>query len=201
MRCWCGYLSGARCRLFACGPADATAIPKPHHLLPHLNPDWFYLSGTSLPMLSWKRGRLTAVVLLLLQLLNGCSSSRRFHPSSDWRAVEACCQPWTWWCSDATALAGYATFMMMMRSSCCSSCSCSCSCNSCCSSSDGGGGGGVSGGCCDAGVHHKTTPKFRDIHKNTGRLLVSSISLNSGYTSRVMVLPTLRLIIASLEVR
>jgi len=92
---------------------------------------------------------------------------------------------------------------MMMRSSCCSSCcsscSCSCSCNSCCSSS--GGGGGVSGGCCDAGVHHKTTPKFRDIHKNTGRLLVSSISLNSGYTSRVMVLPTLRLIIASLEVR
>jgi len=26
--------------LFACGPADATAIPKPHHLLPHLNPDW-----------------------------------------------------------------------------------------------------------------------------------------------------------------
>ena len=24
-------------------------IPKPHHLLPHLNPDWFYLSGTGLP--------------------------------------------------------------------------------------------------------------------------------------------------------
>jgi len=32
MGCLCGYLSGARCRLFACGPADATAIPKPHHL-------------------------------------------------------------------------------------------------------------------------------------------------------------------------
>jgi len=30
MRCWCGYLSGARCRLFAYGLADATAIPKPH---------------------------------------------------------------------------------------------------------------------------------------------------------------------------
>ena len=28
MRCWCGYLSGVRCRLFAYGPADATAIPK-----------------------------------------------------------------------------------------------------------------------------------------------------------------------------
>ena len=32
-------------------------IPKPHHLLPHLNPDWFYLSGTGLLRLSWKRGR------------------------------------------------------------------------------------------------------------------------------------------------
>jgi len=27
MRCWCGYLSGARCRLFAYGLADVTAIP------------------------------------------------------------------------------------------------------------------------------------------------------------------------------
>jgi len=26
---------------FAYGPADATAIPKPHHLLSHINPDWF----------------------------------------------------------------------------------------------------------------------------------------------------------------
>jgi len=57
MRCWCGYLSGARCRLFAYGPVDAIVIPKPHHLLHHLNPDWFYLSGTGLPRLSWKRGR------------------------------------------------------------------------------------------------------------------------------------------------
>jgi len=45
--------SGVRCRLFAYGPADATAS---HHLLPHLNPDWFYLSGTGLPRLSWERG-------------------------------------------------------------------------------------------------------------------------------------------------
>jgi len=50
--CWCGYLSGAMCRLFAYGPANATAIPKPHHLLLHLNPDWFSLSGTGLPRLS-----------------------------------------------------------------------------------------------------------------------------------------------------
>ena len=29
MRCLCGYLSGARCRLFAYGPADATASQSP----------------------------------------------------------------------------------------------------------------------------------------------------------------------------
>ena len=59
------YLSGARCRLFAYGPADATAIPKPHHLLPHLNPDWLYL----------------VQVVLENRLLNGCSSS---SSSSRW---------------------------------------------------------------------------------------------------------------------
>ena len=53
MKCWCGYLTGVRCRLFAYGPANATAF----HLLPHSNPDWFYLSDTSLPRLSWKRGQ------------------------------------------------------------------------------------------------------------------------------------------------
>jgi len=31
MRCWCGSLSEARCILFAYGPADAIAIPKPHY--------------------------------------------------------------------------------------------------------------------------------------------------------------------------
>jgi len=55
MRCWCGYLSGARCRLFAYGLADATAIQKPNLLL-HLNPDWFYLSGAGLRWLSLWRG-------------------------------------------------------------------------------------------------------------------------------------------------
>ena len=56
MRCWCRYLSGVRCRLFAYGPADATAVPKPGHLFAHLNPDWFYFSSPGLPRLSWKRG-------------------------------------------------------------------------------------------------------------------------------------------------
>jgi len=40
---------------------------------------------------------------------------KRFHPSSDWRALEACCRPWTWWCNDATALAGYATTTTTMK--------------------------------------------------------------------------------------
>ena len=52
--------------MFAHGPADATAIPIPHLLLPHLNPDWFYLSGTGLPSLSWKRGRLSDVVVVVV---------------------------------------------------------------------------------------------------------------------------------------
>ena len=33
MGCWHGYLCGARYTLFAYGPADATAVPEPHHLL------------------------------------------------------------------------------------------------------------------------------------------------------------------------
>ena len=47
---------GAGC-LHKVRPADATAIPKPHHLLPRLSPDWSYLSGTGLPSLSLERGR------------------------------------------------------------------------------------------------------------------------------------------------
>ena len=54
MRCWCGCVSGARCRLFAYGPADATAIPKNPVISTNLNPDWCYLSGTGLHRLSWK---------------------------------------------------------------------------------------------------------------------------------------------------
>ena len=50
--------------MFAYGPADATAIPEPHNLLPHVNPDLFCLSGTGLPRLSW-----TAVCLLVAVIL------------------------------------------------------------------------------------------------------------------------------------
>ena len=34
--------------------------------------------------------------------------------TSDWRPLEKCCRPWTWWCLDATALAGYANMMTIM---------------------------------------------------------------------------------------
>ena len=44
-------------RLFAYGPAGATAIPNPHHLLPHLNPDWFYLFLPSVLWRCWLGGR------------------------------------------------------------------------------------------------------------------------------------------------
>jgi len=64
MGCWCGYLSGARCRLCAYGPADAAAIPKPRHLLPHSNPDWFYLSSTGL----------SSQIVLGKRPVNGCNS-------------------------------------------------------------------------------------------------------------------------------
>jgi len=39
--------------LFAYGPADATAIPVPHRILRHLNPDWFYLSGRAALSIWW----------------------------------------------------------------------------------------------------------------------------------------------------
>ena len=29
--------------------------PKLHHPLPHINPDWFYIAGTGIPRLSWKK--------------------------------------------------------------------------------------------------------------------------------------------------
>jgi len=63
MGCWCGYLSGAKCRLFACGPADATAPQTPSSLGSFKSrlvlPFWYRLT----PRFSWKRP------------LNGCSVS------------------------------------------------------------------------------------------------------------------------------
>ena len=59
MRCWRGYLSGARCKWFAHGPADATATPSP---LASLRSRMVCLSGAGLPRLSWKKGRQIGVM-------------------------------------------------------------------------------------------------------------------------------------------
>ena len=42
------------------------------------------------------------------------TATKRFH-TYDWRLLETCCRPWTWWCNDATALACYANLMMIMN--------------------------------------------------------------------------------------
>jgi len=57
---WCGYLPGARCRLFAYGPADATAIPKPSSLASFKSS-----YCTVLLWLSWKRGHETGAVVVV----------------------------------------------------------------------------------------------------------------------------------------
>jgi len=51
-RYWHGYLSGARCKLFAYGPADATATLSS---LAPVKSRIVYLSGAGLPRLFWKK--------------------------------------------------------------------------------------------------------------------------------------------------
>ena len=68
MSYWHGYLSGARCKWFAHGPADATATPSS---LASLKSRMIYLSGAGLPRLSWKKrplNRCSSVVKLSLKL-------------------------------------------------------------------------------------------------------------------------------------
>jgi len=53
--------------LFAYGLADATVIPKPHHLLPHLNPDCFSVFAFLIPAYSGCPGkRSTGVVVVVV---------------------------------------------------------------------------------------------------------------------------------------
>jgi len=53
-RYWCGYLSGARYKRFAYGPADATVTPS---YLALLKFRMVYLSGAGLPSLFSKKCR------------------------------------------------------------------------------------------------------------------------------------------------
>jgi len=78
MRGCCGYLFGARCRLFAYSPDDASAIPKLHHLLPQSRP--------VLPFLYWKR--LTQVVLAIKRVC--CSSISCRHTAVE-MSQSVCC--------------------------------------------------------------------------------------------------------------
>jgi len=58
-----GYLSGARCKCFAYGPADATATPSS---FASIKSRIVYLSGAGLPRLSWKKDRKMDVVLVVV---------------------------------------------------------------------------------------------------------------------------------------
>jgi len=62
VRYWCGFLSGARCRLFAYGPADATATLSS---IASLKFRLVYLSDAGLPRLSWKRLLMDVVVVVV----------------------------------------------------------------------------------------------------------------------------------------
>ena len=42
----------------------------------------------------------------------GRPATKRLH-TSNWRSLEMCCRPPTWWCNDATALVGYVKLMMI----------------------------------------------------------------------------------------
>jgi len=68
MMCWCGYLSAAKWKWFAYGPADATATASS---LASLKSRMVYLSGAGLPRLSWRK-----------RPLNGCNSSTTTTSSS-----------------------------------------------------------------------------------------------------------------------
>jgi len=60
MRCWCGYPSGAMCRLFACGPANATASQNPSFLASFKSRLVLLFWYRGLPRLSWKKSPLNA---------------------------------------------------------------------------------------------------------------------------------------------
>ena len=100
MTCWCGYLPGAIVCIWS---SWCHCIPKPHYLLPHLHPEWFYLSGDGLPKLSRNRpliGCSSVVVHLLSHLPSRqCDSaifSRGYNNEGKERIRRRClCQYWT----------------------------------------------------------------------------------------------------------
>jgi len=57
VRYWCGYLSGARCKWFAYGPADATVTSS----LVAVKSRLVHLFGAGLSRLSWKKRTLNVL--------------------------------------------------------------------------------------------------------------------------------------------
>jgi len=53
----------------------------------------------------------SSITVYFGQLLFDQLRNNSTHPIGD---LEACCRPWTRWCSDMMALAGYMTVMTMM---------------------------------------------------------------------------------------
>ena len=105
MMCWCGYLSGARCRLFAYGPADAIAVPHLASFKSRLVLPFWY----GLPRLSWKRGcGIVVIVIVAFSALTLLVGRQEGHPackklsggvlawSSVWIEVQTCI--WPSWC-------------------------------------------------------------------------------------------------------
>jgi len=109
---WCGVglvfcpERGADCLHVV--PAVATAIPKPHCLLPHLNPDWFYLSGAGLPRFSWRWGRLNRCAYSMLNsricALSCMVSFMCFHCPHSVHCLILLCQYQTKWVFSALTL-------------------------------------------------------------------------------------------------
>jgi len=89
MRCWCGYLSLARCRLFAYGPADATASQNPIILVSFKS-----RRLTGLHTLSWKEEFNRRVCNFNFQLI--CASFQRCQWFWDSSVVLSTCLHCVW---------------------------------------------------------------------------------------------------------
>ena len=64
------------------------------------------------PFATWDTSRIRNPDYMRIRTV-GRPATKRFH-TSNWRSLETCCRPRTWWCNDATALVGYVKLMMMM---------------------------------------------------------------------------------------
>jgi len=93
VRYWRGYLSEARCKWFAYGPADATAT---HHLLLHKNPEWFTFLVLAYPGCPGKR-QLNGRAVVVVFMWNSLTERSCSKPSTS-RSVLNCCKTSNnWW--------------------------------------------------------------------------------------------------------